>query len=88
MSAYQALGIFATLYGIAMAAAPFAQAVRTYRRKSSADVSLFANVFSQSGCVVWIVWGAASHNPPVYLANFVALCAFSTVVALVMVYRR
>jgi uncharacterized protein with PQ loop repeat len=87
LTTYQALGIFATLYGAAMAAAPFAQAWRLFQRKSSSDVSLPANLLSLSGCGVWVVWGLASQNPPVYIANIVALCSYSSVVALTWLYR-
>lgn len=87
MNPYQALGIFATLYGVAMAAAPYAQAWRLFNRKSSSDVSLPANLLSLSGCAIWVVWGLASHNPPIYIANFMAMSSFGAVVTLTWLYR-
>lgn len=82
----QAFGWLTTAVGIAMSAGPIAQAWKIWRARSARDVSLL-NFVLGAGCSVWLVWGVRSSNPPLIVANALAVPTYVGVVGLILRYR-
>ena len=57
------------------------QAVKTWRTKSTKDISLAMFLSFCVGVILWVIYGFFTHNLPVFVANFATfLLAFSILV--------
>ena len=57
------------------------QAVKTWRTKSTKDISLAMFLSFCVGVILWVIYGFFTHNLPVFIANFATfLLAFSILV--------
>ncbi|MDX1546673.1 MAG: SemiSWEET transporter [Rhodothermales bacterium] len=83
---------FVTIIGLVAGAlttlAFLPQVVKTWRVKSSEDLSLgtFALIFT--GVALWLVYGLLTDDLPIILANVVTLGLVGTVLGLAIRYRR
>ena len=55
------------------------QAIKTIRTKDTSSISLSMYVLFTSGTLMWFVYGIASHNFPVSLANGITLILASII---------
>ncbi len=46
------------------------QAIKTWKTKSTQDISLVMFVCFCSGVVLWVIYGMVTQNIPVFVANF------------------
>jgi MtN3 and saliva related transmembrane protein len=46
------------------------QAIKTWKTKSTEDISLVMFVCFCTGVILWMVYGLYTENSPVFLANF------------------
>ena len=64
------------------------QVVKTYRSRSSADLSLGTYSMTTAGVVLWLAYGVALGDLPIILANAVALVLVVAVLAHIVRSRR
>jgi MtN3 and saliva related transmembrane protein len=57
------------------------QAIKTFRTKDTTSISLSMYIFFTFGTLMWVIYGIASHNLPVSLANIITLCFASIILA-------
>jgi MtN3 and saliva related transmembrane protein len=55
------------------------QAIKTIRTKDTASISLFMYILFAFGTLMWFVYGLASHNFPISLANGITLILASII---------
>ncbi|MCK4634566.1 MAG: hypothetical protein KAT37_01710 [Candidatus Aenigmarchaeota archaeon] len=82
------LALVATIFGILMSAAHFPQALKMYRRKSSADISLLTYSLFFLGVCVWLLYGISISNMPLIASNFVAVVGTILVIIVYFKYRK
>lgn len=63
------------------------QAVRTWRAKSSSDLSLAMIALNSTGIFLWLVYGLYLRSFPIILANLVTFILLATVLVLTIKYR-
>ena len=63
-------------------AAYLPQAIRTWRTRSTADISLGMFSLMTAGVVLWLIYGIAIHSLPIIAANSVTLILASTILIL------
>jgi MtN3 and saliva related transmembrane protein len=63
------------------------QLVKTWRTRSSGDLSLAMLLAFVAGIVLWIVFGLATHAAPVVAANVATLVLASCQIGLTLRYR-
>lgn len=57
------------------------QAIKTWKTKSTKDISLLMFLAFCLGVALWVIYGFYTHNLPVFLANFATfILAFSILV--------
>jgi MtN3 and saliva related transmembrane protein len=49
------------------------QALKTIKTRDTGSISLFMYILFTAGTLLWFIYGLASHNLPVWLANGVTL---------------
>lgn len=74
-------GVFSTLGFVP-------QVVKTWRTKSSHDLSLGTFSVLVTGALLWLVYGALTWDIPLLLANSVSLVLLAGMLALMVWYRR
>lgn len=82
-----ALGVAATVCGVAMGLSPLLQLRTVARRRSSDDVSVPYLVVLIVGFVLWLSYGIALHNAALIVSNAVALSAYLLTTVVVLRYR-
>jgi MtN3 and saliva related transmembrane protein len=87
MSLTTALGVAATMFGIAMGLSPLLQLRAVVRRRSSDDVSVGYLCVLLVGFVLWLAYGVALGNPALIISNVVALTAYGVTTLVVLRYR-
>jgi MtN3 and saliva related transmembrane protein len=55
------------------------QAIKTIRTKDTSSISLSMYILFTAGTLMWLVYGIASHNFPVSLANGITLILASVI---------
>jgi len=55
------------------------QAIKTIRTKDTTSISLSMYILFTSGTLMWFVYGIASHNFPISLANGITLILASVI---------
>ena len=55
------------------------QAIKTWRTKSTKDISLTMFLAFCLGVVLWVIYGFFTQNLPVFLANFATLILASSI---------
>jgi MtN3 and saliva related transmembrane protein len=83
-----ALADVALVAGLVTAVAPFAQARRILRRRSSDDVSLTWLWFYGGGCLVWIAYGISIESVPLVVSQAVAAAGSAVAILLTVRWRR
>jgi MtN3 and saliva related transmembrane protein len=63
------------------------QVIRTWRVKSTSDLSLAMIGLNSTGIFLWLVYGLYVHSLPIIIANLVAFILVSTVLLLAIKYR-
>ena len=61
--------VLATISGVAMASSGFPQAIKIFKRKSSADISLSSRLMLLIGGLIWLVYGILLTNFPIIISN-------------------
>lgn len=74
-----ALGL-AAAFCTTLAYAP--QALKAWRSRSTADISLSMFLLMVTGIVLWLVYGLLIADVPLIVANGVTLCLAGTILAL------
>ena len=74
--------------GLVTAVAPFAQARRILRRRSSEDVSLTWLCLYGAGCLVWIAYGISVASVPLVASQSVAAAGSAAATFLAIRWRR
>jgi MtN3 and saliva related transmembrane protein len=87
MSTTTALGIAATVFGVAMGLSPILQLRTVVARGSSDDVSVAFLAVLLAGFVLWLAYGIAIGNAALIVSNTVALAAYAATTAVVLRYR-
>lgn len=87
MSLTTALGVTATVFGVAMALSPLLQLRTVVTRRSSADVSVPYLSVLLVGFVAWLAYGIALGNVALIASNAVALTANAATTAVVIRFR-
>lgn len=64
------------------------QAIKTWKAKSSEDLSMGTLSMVCAGVFCWLIYGLLIEDLPIILANAVTLVLVSSVLALAMLYRR
>lgn len=64
------------------------QVLRTWRTKSAGDLSVGTFVLFCAGVSLWLVYGLLLQDLPIILSNIVTLVLASTVLMLLLRYRR
>ena len=88
MSLSDVTGTLATLGGLAMALGPLLQLRRAQNRGRSEDVSLTFLAVISVGAMVWVAHGIVIREPPVIVANAVAVLAALATVSTIRRQRR
>ena len=78
----------ALVAGLLTAVAPFAQARRILRRRSSNDVSLTWPGLYAGGCLVWIGYGISIGSVPLIVSQSVAAAGSAVATFLTVRWRR
>ncbi len=82
------LKFLVTFFGVTSAFAYMHQAYRIWRRKSSADVSIFTFSYFFIGQFIYLLYGIYLNEFPI-IATFIANMAGSgLVITLILVYRK
>ncbi len=80
------VSLLTTVLGLAAAfctTAAFApQALKAWRSRSTADISLSMFLLMVTGIVLWLAYGVLIGDLPLILANGVTLCLAGTILAL------
>lgn len=63
------------------------QVVRTWRTKSTRDISLGMFLVLCSGIMLWLVYGFLTQDLPLLLANGVTFCLAATILFLKLRYK-
>lgn len=87
MSTIAALGVAATVCGVAMGLSPLLQVRTVARRRSSDDVSLPYLAVLIVGFVLWLSYGIALRNAALIVSNTVALTSYLLTTVVVLRYR-
>jgi len=82
------LADLALVAGVATAVAPFVQARRILRRRSSDDVSLWWLSLYGAGCFVWIAYGVSIASAPLVASQAVAAVGAAAATVLALRFRR
>lgn len=83
-----ALGIIATVAGLALALAPLLQAARCLRRRQSDDVSGMWLALVVVGASAWTAYGVALGDAPLVIANATGTAVAIVTLTLVLRFRR
>ena len=59
------------------------QAIKTIRTKDTSSISLSMYILFTLGTLMWFIYGLASHNLPVWLAN-----GFTLILASIILYFK
>jgi MtN3 and saliva related transmembrane protein len=87
MSTSTALGVAATMFGVAMGLSPLLQLRTVVTRRSSDDVSIAYLCILLVGFVLWLAYGLALGNAALIVSNAVALSAYGATTLVVLRYR-
>jgi len=63
------------------------QAVKTWRTRSAADISLWMFAVMIAGVVLWLIYGWSVGDIPLIVANVVTLLLTSTILYFKIIYR-
>ena len=81
-----------TLLGLVAAACTMTafvpQVVKTYRTRSSADLSIGMYALLTSGAALWLAYGLLIQDVPVILTNLVTLVLLLAVDVQILLHRR
>ena len=64
------------------------QVVRTYRTRSTADVSALMLILFILGLLFWIIYGFKSHSLPVLVANIITLIFNLSILSMKLIYSE
>jgi MtN3 and saliva related transmembrane protein len=81
----ESLGLVAGLFG---AFAPILQAIKIFKTRSAADVSLAMFVVALIGAGLWLVYGVLKAAPSIVFWNAVAIAMFGLIVWLKFRFAR
>lgn len=74
--------------GVLTTVAFIPQVVKTWRSRSSGDLSLGMFGMMVTGVIFWLTYGFLTRDLPIILANIVTLSLQLTVVGLILTHRR
>ena len=63
------------------------QVIKIYRLKETRDLSLMTYIMVNVGIILWLIYGLALHEPPIWLANLVALFLTTPILYLKIKYK-
>ena len=63
------------------------QVVRTWKTKSTEDVSLWMLLAFNGGITLWLTYGILTHKPSIIFANAITLALALTLLGLKLKYR-
>jgi len=79
--------ILGLLAGACTTIAFFPQLIKTWKSKSTKDVSLHMYIVFCIGIVLWLLYGLMIHSTPVIIANAVTLVIASMILLMKIRYR-
>lgn len=82
------LAVAAATWGVLMGVSPVLQIRRMLRQRSSRDVSIGYFTVLLVGFLLWLCYGAASHNLALILPNSIALLIGASTVAVALQLGR
>ena len=84
----EVLSIIAMVMGIIMSASGIPQIYKSYKRRSSKDVSIVMILIFLFGVVIWTIYGASINNYVIIIPNIVGIFVWSITLFAVLKYRK
>jgi MtN3 and saliva related transmembrane protein len=64
------------------------QVIKTWRAQSASDISFSMFLLFSLGVLLWLIYGASIHSPPIVLANGITLALSLSIIAMKLWFER